>query len=164
MKTEDLAGQILATWTINDRITLELLKRIHPKGFAAVPLESRGRNVAQVFAHMHKVRLAWLNYFDPHLIKGIPRFPKGSAPTRADLRKALRASGRAVHYFLKDSLEGKRTVKFFRRNPVRWMGYLISHDSHHRGQIAIALKQNGRKLPQDVAIKALWQEWYSGKR
>ncbi|HCA78416.1 MAG TPA: hypothetical protein DEP53_01645 [Bacteroidetes bacterium] len=39
----------------------------------------------------------------------------------------------------------------------------LSHDSHHRGQIALALKQNGRKLPQDVAINALRQEWYWGK-
>ncbi len=164
MKPQDLAHQVLGTWQVNNSITLGLLRKTHTKGFSAVPLESRGRTVAQVFAHVHKVRLAWLKYFDPKLIEGIPQFPKGSTPSRTDLTKAFRISGKAVHSFLKESLEGKRSVKSFKRNPVRWMGYLISHDSHHRGQIALTLKQRGMKLPQGVAIKTLWQEWYWGKQ
>jgi uncharacterized damage-inducible protein DinB len=163
MKDRALNQQILSTWQVNDRITIDMIKRIPAGGFEAVPLESRGRNVARVFAHMHKVRLAWLKYFDATLIKGIQRFPKRSSPKRAELQKALSKSGKAVHLFLKDSLDGKRSVRSFKRNPVMWMGYLISHDSHHRGQLAIALRQNGKKLPQDVATKALWQNWYRGK-
>jgi hypothetical protein len=38
-----------------------------------------------------------------------------------------------------------------------------SHDSHRRGQIALALKPSGMKLPESVAIKGLWYEWYFGE-
>ena len=68
---------------------------------------------------------------------GLPRFRRGTSPKRLELRLALRASGAAVESLLTRTLEqgGGGQIKAFKRQPVRWMGYLISHESHHRGQI-----------------------------
>jgi len=43
------------------------------------------------------------------------------------------------------------------------MSYLISHESHHSGQIALALKRNGMRLPEAIALRTSWQRWYWGK-
>jgi len=39
----------------------------------------------------------------------------------------------------------------FKGKPRRCLGYLVAHESHHRGQIALALKPNGMKRAEKVA-------------
>lgn len=157
---DDLSAQLLDAWRVHNAIHLRLLDAIPAKGLLAVPAGSRGRNVARQFVHLHKVRVGWLRY-NGETVRA-PRFAPRASPTRAQLKTALRASGKAVEKFLKKKLAGGQ-VRFFKRRPVRWLAYMISHESHHRGQIALALKQAGLRLPDKVAINVIWYKWYFGE-
>ena len=42
-------------------------------------------------------------------------------------------------------------------NPFVFFGYIVAHEAHHRSQIEIALRLNGRE-PDDKFLYALW-EW-----
>ena len=79
---------------------------------------------------------------------------------RKRLVSAFRASGAAVEAFLRERLQSGKRIGFFQGKPIRWMCYLIAHDSHHRGQIALALKQNGMRLPEKVALREIWYPWF----
>ena len=46
-------------------------------------------------------------------------------------------------------------MKGFKPHATAFLGYLISHESHHRGQIGWTLKQSGHPLDQKTVLRAL---------
>jgi hypothetical protein len=76
---------------------------------------------------------------------------------KKSLAEALQDSGKAIASLLIKSLASGGKIKGFKPHATAFLGYLISHESHHRGQIALALKQSGYKLDQKIAF-GLW-EW-----
>lgn len=148
--------QLLETWAIHDRINRYLLEAIPPEALASVSA-SKGRSVGEHFAHVHNVRLMWLKQSAPELMTGLEKMEKEQASDKGRLLGALESSGAAIASLLGQSIRSGGRVKGFRPHVVGFLGYLVSHESHHRGQIALALKQSGFPLDKKVAY-GLW-EW-----
>jgi uncharacterized damage-inducible protein DinB len=148
-------NQLLETWQIHDRINLYLLDAVDAASLATHSA-SKGRSVGEQFAHVHNVRLMWLKSAAPELLTGLAKIENEQANDKKLLAKSLTDSGKAIGGLLA-SLEAGGKVRGFKPHATAFLGYLISHESHHRGQIALSLKQAGKPLDKKIGF-GLW-EW-----
>jgi uncharacterized damage-inducible protein DinB len=147
---------LVEMWQIHDRINLYLLDAVDPASLQSHSA-SKGRSVGEQFAHVHNVRLMWLKASAPDLLNGLNKIEKEQASDKKLLRKSLVDSGAAIATLLTNSLEAGGKVKGFKPHAAAFLGYLISHESHHRGQIALSLKQAGKPLDKKIGF-GMW-EW-----
>jgi uncharacterized damage-inducible protein DinB len=147
--------QLVETWNIHNRVSLYLLNAVPEEALAAA-LAPKHRSVFQLFAHVHNVRLMWLKSAAPELLDGLHKL-EGTAGDKEALGQALKDSGQAVAALLRKSIAAGGKVKGFKPHVVAFLGYLIAHESHHRGQIGWTLKNTGHPLDQKTAY-GLW-EW-----
>lgn len=147
---------LIETWQIHDRINLYVLDAVDPASLATYSA-SKGRSVGEQFAHLHNVRLMWLKTAAPELMSGLVKIEKEQAKDKKLLRKSLVDSGVAIGTLLSNALEAGGKLKGFKPHATAFLGYLISHESHHRGQIALSLKQAGKPLDKKIGY-GIW-EW-----
>ncbi|MEK6285286.1 MAG: DinB family protein [Acidobacteriota bacterium] len=152
----DLENQIVDTWNINNRINLYLLEAIPADALSDISA-SKGRTVAEQVAHLHNVRLMWLKVSGPDLMEGLEKIEKEAAADKKLLARRLKESGQAMEALLKKAIENGGKVKGFKPHVTAFLGYVIAHESHHRGQIALSLKQSGHPLDKKVGY-GIW-EW-----
>ena len=148
--------QFLETWEIHSRINLYLLDAVEPAALLSLSA-SKGRTVGEQFAHVHNVRLMWLKSAAPDLLAGLMKVEKEQAVAKKLLRENLSKSGEAIKSLLAQSLQTGGKVKGFKPHASAFLGYLISHESHHRGQIILSLKQAGKVLDKKI-LYGIW-EW-----
>jgi len=147
--------QIIETWNIHNRINLYLLAAIPPDALGALS-SLKGRTAFQLYAHLHNVRLMWLKEAGPELLAGLEKV-EGTTGTHEHLSAAFEASGNAIEALLRSSLETGGRVRGFKPHAVAFMGYLIAHEAHHRGQLTMILKALG--LPLDTKTDYGMWEW-----
>ena len=151
----DPAAALLRAWATNDRVNQYLLEHLSDAAWRAAPPGGKGRTAAAIVAHMHAVRGMWLKAAGAPAPAPLDK----EAATRAEAGQALGESHRALAAVLAGALAGTGQVKGFKPDAVSFFGYLVAHDAHHRGQVAMLARQLGHPLPKAAGF-GMW-EWGS---
>ena len=146
---------LIDTWRINQEMNLSLVLDIKEESFSDIST-AKGRTIGEQLAHIHNVRLMWLKVASPELLPSQKKFEKETPFSKRELMKEMEKSSEAVISLLKDGFTTGR-IKGFKPHPEAFLGYMIAHEAHHRGQIILILKENGH-IPGKKTLFGLW-EW-----
>lgn len=152
-----LPAALLNAFSTNDRINHYLIAGLPNEAWRAKPPDGKGRTIAAIFAHMHNVRVMWLKMAKAD---EIPDQLDRATVTPPLALSGLEASRHALSALIDRALQTDGRVKGFRPDAVGFFAYLIAHDAHHRGQIAMLARQLGHPLPK----KAMFGMWEWGSR
>src|SRR5262245_3703724 len=160
----DLDASVLQAWRTNSAVNVWLVKGMPAKLWSAdVPGIPR-RSIRRIAAHIHNSRCRW--------IKTLGREHGIAAPAHVDYMRvsqkalvtALEKSSRGIEDLLRLGIERGGAVPpsrayVWRNLPLdvgHVLTYFVAHEGHHRGQIVMAARQLGQRLPGAV-VDGLWQ-------
>ena len=151
--------QLLEAWHTHTRMNNLLIDNITDTGMQKTLSTRGGRTIYQQLIHLHNVRMQWLEICAKDIFKQYKVLDKDAGFDRKLLKKSLEDSGKAIAALLEKGWDDGGKVKGFKKGVLPLLGYFISHESHHRGNILLTLKQSGEKIPDTIK----WGLWEWGK-
>jgi uncharacterized damage-inducible protein DinB len=152
----EVAAQVVESLAISNRITLYLLEAVTDEGLAHVL--PKGWGLAAQFAHIHNVRLMWLD--SAKVSHGVEKLAtKGASHERAVLADALAASGAALEDLVGELLAAGKRMPGFKPHTPAFVAYMVAHQGYHHGEIGLIARDIGQPIDKRHAF-GMW-EWGS---
>jgi len=157
-----LLEALLDSWNRNNIILVNLLRAVPEGGLEARAIEE-SPSVAEMFTHMHFVRLVFVSEDAPEFAGKLPE-KEWVAECDADrIARMLNESAEVVRDAVKSRVEAGRGMDTHYDHPILLLQHMIWHEGYHHGQIKMALKLAGRPIGDDEAGPVTWAVWMRKK-
>ena len=157
-----LLDALLESWDRNNTILLNLLHALPERGLDARAMEG-SPSVAQLFSHIHYVRLVFVFEDAPEFARDVPEEEWEVERDRDRLAQMLNDSAQAVRDAVKSKVEAGREMNLHYDHPILLLQHMIWHDGYHHGQMKLALKLAGCPMTNKEAGPITWGVWMRKK-
>jgi uncharacterized damage-inducible protein DinB len=153
-----LLEALLDSWERNNTILLSLLRALPEGGLEARAMDG-SPSVAELFMHMHYVRLVFVFEDAREFARDLPEEEWRAEPDRSRIAAMLNESARAVRDAVKGRVEAGRDMDLHYDHPILLLQHMVWHEGYHHGQIKLALKRAGQPLDDDKVGAVTWGVW-----
>jgi uncharacterized damage-inducible protein DinB len=159
---QNLLDALLDSWDRNNTILVNLLFAL-PENAMDVRGTEGSPTVAELFTHIHYVRLVFVVEDAPEFAAPLPDKEWAAEHDRARIAETLHASAIAVRQAVQGRLESGRAMNEHYDHPILMLQHMIWHEGYHHGQIKLALKAAGLPLDDDIVGPLTWGIWMDKK-
>lgn len=151
----DLLEPILDFWDRNNRILVNLLHALPPGTLQLRAMDS-SPSIAEMFTHIHYVRLVFLTEDTPDLALPLPSCEWISETDTDRIAAQLDESATAVRQAVADRIRSGRPMDRNYDHPLLFLQHMIFHEGYHHGQIKLVLKLAGKALNDEIIGPQSW--------
>lgn len=159
---QSLLEAVLDSWDRNNTILVNLLRALPEGTLATMPMEG-SPTIAELFTHIHYVRLVFVSEDAPEFAKEVPKKEWLAEPDPDRIAQMLNNSAKVVRDAVKGRIEAGREMDLHYDHPILLLQHMIWHEGYHHGQIKLALKLAGRPLTNEKAGPVTWRVWMRKK-
>lgn len=149
---------LLDSWERNNRILVNLLHLVPESGLEVRATDS-GPSVAQMFSHIHFVRLIFVSEDAPEFARELPEKEWAAERDKSRMEQMLNESADAVRQAVKSKVETGQQMNLHYDHPVLLLQHMVWHEGYHHGQIKLALKLGGYAISNEAAGPGTWRVW-----
>jgi uncharacterized damage-inducible protein DinB len=158
---QSLLEALLDSWDRNNTILLNLLRALPEGGLEARVMGSP--SVAELFTHIHYVRLVFLFEDVPEFARDLPEEEWVDERDHGRIAQMLNDSAKAVRAAVKSRVETGKDMNLHYDHPILLLQHMLWHEGYHHGQIKLALKVTGRPMMDKEAGPLTWDVWMRKK-
>jgi|SRR3954462_10717322 len=155
---QDLLKALLDSWDRNNIILVNLLRAIPKAGFDVRAMQG-SPSIAELFGHIHYVRVVFVSEDTPEFSGNLPGKEWAAEPDPVRMAQLLNDSAKAVRAAVKSRVEAGRAMDVHYDHPILLLQHMIWHEGYHHGQMKLTLKLAGHPISNEEAGPITWGVW-----